>query len=85
MNPRLPKRSTIPGWRGCWRLPIWSLTGSCSSTRSRPLPGAPTVGDFIGLSKITSPTGHDGFLTETRQLTIVLDKFLTKAALLAQR
>jgi hypothetical protein len=23
---------------------IWSLTGSCSSTRSRPLPGAPTVG-----------------------------------------
>lgn len=43
------------------------------------------LGDFIGLSKITSPTGHDGFLTETRQLTIVLDKFLTKAALLAQR
>jgi hypothetical protein len=34
----------VPGWRGCWRLPIWSLTGSCSSTRSRPLPGAPTVG-----------------------------------------
>jgi hypothetical protein len=30
--------------RGCWRLPIWSLTGSCSSTRSRPLPGAPPVG-----------------------------------------
>jgi hypothetical protein len=44
MNSRLPKRSTVPGWRGCWRLPIWSLTGSCSSTRSRPLPGAPTVG-----------------------------------------
>jgi hypothetical protein len=43
MNSRLPKRSTVPGWRGCWRLPIWSLTGSCSSTRSRPLPGAPTV------------------------------------------
>jgi hypothetical protein len=44
MNSRLPKRSTVPGWKGCWRLPIWSLTGSCSSTRSRPLPGAPTVG-----------------------------------------
>ncbi|AHW63292.1 homoserine O-acetyltransferase MetX [Corynebacterium glyciniphilum] len=43
------------------------------------------LGDFIGLSKITSPTGHDGFLTETRQMTIILDKFLTKAALLAQR
>jgi hypothetical protein len=43
MNSRLPKRSTVPGWSGCWRLPIWSLTGSCSSTRSRPLPGAPTV------------------------------------------
>jgi hypothetical protein len=44
MNSRLPKRSIVPGWRGCWRLLIWSLTGSCSSTRSRPLPGAPTVG-----------------------------------------
>jgi hypothetical protein len=44
MNSRLPKRSTVPGWKGCWRLPIWSLTGSCSSTRSRPLSGAPTVG-----------------------------------------
>jgi hypothetical protein len=43
MNSRLPKWSSVPGWRGCWRLPIWSLTGSCSSTRSRPLPGAPTV------------------------------------------
>jgi hypothetical protein len=32
------------GWKGCCRLPIWSLTGSCSSTRNRPLPGAPTVG-----------------------------------------
>jgi hypothetical protein len=29
---------------GDFQLPIWSLTGSCSSTRSRPLPGAPTVG-----------------------------------------
>jgi hypothetical protein len=39
-----PETEQRPGWRGCWRLPIWSLTGSCSSTRSRPLPGAPTVG-----------------------------------------
>jgi len=36
MNSRFPKRSTVPGWKGCWRLPIWSLTGSCSSTRSSP-------------------------------------------------
>jgi homoserine O-acetyltransferase len=43
------------------------------------------LGDFIGLSKITSPTGHDGFLTETRQMTVVLEKFLGKAELLAQR
>jgi hypothetical protein len=44
MNSRLSKRSTVPGWKGCWRLTIWSLTGSCSSTCSRPLPGTPTVG-----------------------------------------
>jgi hypothetical protein len=44
MNSRLLKRSTVPGWKGCWRLPIWSLTGSYLSTRSRPLPGAPIVG-----------------------------------------
>jgi hypothetical protein len=37
MNSRLPKRRIVPGWKGCRRLPIWSLTGSCSSTRSRPL------------------------------------------------
>lgn len=40
------------------------------------------LGDFIGLSKITSPTGHDGFLTEERQMAQVLQKFLTKAYLL---
>jgi hypothetical protein len=44
MNSRLSKWSIVPGLRGCWRLPIWSLTGSCSSTCSRPLPGAPTIG-----------------------------------------
>jgi hypothetical protein len=44
MNSRLPKWSIVLGWKGCWRLPIWSLTGSCSSTRNRPLPSAPTVG-----------------------------------------
>jgi hypothetical protein len=43
MNSRLPKRSIVLGWKGCWRLPIWSLTESYSSTRSRPLPGAPTI------------------------------------------
>lgn len=41
------------------------------------------LGDFIGLSKITSPTGHDGFLIEYRQMAQVLQKFLTKAELLA--
>jgi hypothetical protein len=43
MNSRLPKRRIVLGWKGCWRLPIWILTGSYSSTRSRPLPSAPTV------------------------------------------
>jgi hypothetical protein len=41
---KTPETEHRPGLGGCWRLPIWSLTGSCSSTRSRPLPGAPTVG-----------------------------------------
>jgi hypothetical protein len=54
MNSRLPKQSTVPGWKGCWRLPIWSLTGSCSSTRSRPLPGAPTVG--VSTPGVPGPT-----------------------------
>jgi hypothetical protein len=39
-----PETKHRPGLKRLWRLPIWSLTGSCSSTRSRPLPGAPTVG-----------------------------------------
>ena len=62
---------------------MWTPT-SCTRTTARSSCRA-IFGDFIGLLKITLPTGHDGFLTETRQLTIVLDKFLTKAALLAQR
>jgi hypothetical protein len=41
---KTPETEHRPGWKGCWRLPIRSLTGSCSATRSRPLPGAPTVG-----------------------------------------
>jgi hypothetical protein len=41
---KTPETEHRPGWKGCWRLPIWSLTGSCSSTRNMPLPGAPTVG-----------------------------------------
>jgi hypothetical protein len=32
-----------PGLERLLETTIWSLTGSCSSTRSRPLPGAPTV------------------------------------------
>jgi hypothetical protein len=51
---KTPKRSTVPGWKGCWRLPIWSLTGSCSSTRSRPLSGAPTVG--VSTPGVPGPT-----------------------------
>jgi hypothetical protein len=35
-------------------LPIWSLTGSCSSTRSRPLPGVPTVG--VSTPGVPGPT-----------------------------
>jgi hypothetical protein len=54
MNSRLPKRSIVPGRRGCWGLPIWSLTGSCSSTRSMPLPGAPTVG--VSTPGVPGPT-----------------------------
>ena len=56
MNSRVPKRSTAPGRRGCWRLPIWSLTGSCSSARSRPLPGAPTVG--VSRQGVPKPTSE---------------------------
>jgi hypothetical protein len=41
---KTPETEHRPGLESCWRLHIWSLTGSCSSTRSRPLPGAPTVG-----------------------------------------
>jgi hypothetical protein len=54
MNSRLPKWRIVPGWKGCWRLPIWSLTGSCSSTRSRPLPRAPTVG--VSTPGVPGPT-----------------------------
>jgi hypothetical protein len=54
LNSRLPKWSSVPGWRGCWRLPIWSLTGSCSSTCSSPLPGAPTIG--VSTQGVPGPT-----------------------------
>ena len=37
----------------------------------------------MGLSQITSPTGHDGFLIESRQMGNVLDKFLRIAAEIA--
>ncbi|WP_366513566.1 homoserine O-acetyltransferase [uncultured Corynebacterium sp.] len=38
------------------------------------------LGNFIGLSKITTPTGHDGFLTETLQTRRIVEKFLNKIA-----
>lgn len=40
------------------------------------------LGSFVGLAKITSPTGHDGFLIETRQMALILKKYLRKAAIL---
>lgn len=43
------------------------------------------LGNFIGMSKITSPTGHDGFLIESRQMGLALTKFLAKADALSQR
>lgn len=42
------------------------------------------LGDFIGLSQITSPTGHDGFLIEGRQMGLILQKFLLKAEYICQ-
>lgn len=42
------------------------------------------LGNFIGMAKITSPTGHDGFLIESRQMGQALTKFLGKIHLLAQ-
>jgi hypothetical protein len=41
---KIPETEHRPGLERLRRLPIWSLTRSYSSTRSRPLPGAPTVG-----------------------------------------
>lgn len=41
------------------------------------------LGRFLGLSQIMSPTGHDGFLIESRQMGNVLDKFLGLADALA--
>jgi hypothetical protein len=43
MNSRLPNHITEPSYKGCWGLAIWSLDGNVVSTRSEPLPGAPTV------------------------------------------
>lgn len=42
------------------------------------------LGNFVGLSQITSPTGHDGFLIEGRQMGLILQKFLRKAEQLEQ-
>jgi hypothetical protein len=51
---KTPEMEHRPGLERLWRLPIWSLTGSCSSTRSRPLPGAPTVG--VSTQGVPGPT-----------------------------
>ena len=37
------------------------------------------LGSFIGLARIASPVGHDGFLVETRQLERAMSRFFTKA------
>jgi hypothetical protein len=41
---KAPETEHHPGLERLLKTTHWSLTGSCSSTRSRPLPGAPTVG-----------------------------------------
>jgi hypothetical protein len=41
---KTPETEHRPGPERLLETAIWSLTGSCSSARSRPLPGAPTVG-----------------------------------------
>jgi hypothetical protein len=41
---KTPETEHRPGLERLLETTIWSLTGSCSSTRSSPLPGAPTVG-----------------------------------------
>jgi hypothetical protein len=43
MNSRLPNHITEPSYKGCWGLAVWSLDGNVVSTRSEPLPSAPTV------------------------------------------
>lgn len=42
------------------------------------------LGDFIGMAKISSPTGHDGFLIESRQVGQAIVKFLGKVEVLAK-
>lgn len=38
------------------------------------------VGNLLGIAKITSPCGHDAFLTETRQMDRIIRSFLAMAA-----
>ncbi|GGG75529.1 homoserine O-acetyltransferase MetX [Corynebacterium pelargi] len=38
------------------------------------------VGNLLGMAKVSSPVGHDAFLTETRQMDRILRRFLTLAA-----
>jgi hypothetical protein len=39
-----PETEQRSGLKRLLETTIWSSMGSCSSTRSRPLPGAPTIG-----------------------------------------
>ncbi|AZA14220.1 homoserine O-acetyltransferase [Corynebacterium choanae] len=39
---------------------------------------ARNLGNLIGMAKITSPCGHDAFLTETRQLVQIMHRFITR-------
>lgn len=41
---------------------------------------ARNLGNVLGMAKISSPVGHDAFLTETRQLDRILRRFLRLAA-----
>ncbi|MBN9644081.1 homoserine O-acetyltransferase [Corynebacterium mendelii] len=45
---------------------------------------ARNLGALIGMAKISSPCGHDAFLTETRQVSNILGRFLRESGL-AQR
>ena len=41
---------------------------------------ARNLGNVIGMHRVTSPVGHDGFLLETRQLNAIMRNFLAEIA-----